>query len=60
MAISNQSKQALRQEKSRLEELKAQIQKQIDDLDVQRAKLVSRKQDYTDTINNLKTDIDNG
>ena len=60
MAITGDSKQTLRQEKSKLEESRAIVQKRIDELDVQRTKLVSRKQELTTAINNLKKDIDNG
>lgn len=60
MPISNDSKQSLRQEKARLEDIRAGIQKQIDELDKKRQILVSRKQEVHSTIQNLKSDIDNG
>lgn len=60
MAITGDSKQALREEKAKLEDQRSQVQKQIDAIDIKKARFVARKQALTVAINNLKDDIDNG
>lgn len=60
MAISRESKQALRVERERLDGLRSNLQKEIDKLDNDRASLVSRRQELTNAIASIKADIDNG
>ena len=60
MAITNDSKDSLKDKKAKLEDQRAFVQKNIDALDEKKARFMVRKQALTRAINNLKTDIDNG
>lgn len=60
MAITNDSKQALKAEQARLDDIKAKINQQIDELDLKKAKLVARRQEINQAITAIKLDIDNG
>ena len=56
MPITNNSKQTLKQEIAKLEDNKSFIVNQINLLDERRAKLIARRQELTQAINDLKAD----
>lgn len=60
MAITNDSKDVLKERMAKLDEMKSYVQSEIDSLNVSKDKLVARKQEINQQILNLKQDIDNG
>lgn len=56
MPITNNSKQTLKQEIAKLEDSKSFIQRQIDEINNRRDRLIARRQELTKAITDLKAD----